>query len=357
MKKQGRAKKIAAITLCVLVLFPIVTMPVATVIIYESIFGFRYETPDWQEFSVEEFSGLQMQRSDFYAENGERLAGYFYTSREQAEYKGILVFAHGMGGGGQNGYMPIFHYFASNGYCVFAYDARGNDNSEGTSVEGLPRGVIDLNSAIDHVQSLEQYRHLPMVLMGHSWGAYSVGSVLSLHPEVKAAVLMAGFNESENQLYHQSSRFLGPVVDILIPPVYWYEQIKFGAEFTDLNAVDGMAATDAQIMIVHSVDDTTVPTEYGYDLFHAAYGENDRFTFVLFEDRGHGYLFCSEEALAYQDSMAETYEKFVAEHGGRDTQELELEFMIRHLDKGRYFALDMELMADILSMYDLACAS
>lgn len=355
MKQQGRAKKIAVIMLCVLIALPIVSMPVATVVIYESIFGFRYETPDWQSFSPEEFEGLQMKRMDFYADNGERLAGYLYTCQAQ-DYKGMLIFAHGMGGGGQNGYMPILHYFASNGYCVFAYDARGNDNSEGTSVEGLPRGVMDLDAAITHVKSLEAYGDLPIVLMGHSWGAYSVGSVLSLHPEIKAAVLMAGFNESENLLYHQSSHILGPVVDILIPPVYWYEQLKFGAHYTDLTAIDGMAATDARIMIVHSADDATVPTEYGYDLFFEAYGGDDRFSFVLYEDRGHGYLFCSEDALAYQQEMEEAYSVYVSEHGGKDTETLESEFMTQYLDKIRYFALDLTLMAQILEMYDLACA-
>lgn len=354
--KNNKKLKIAAIVLCVLLLFPIATMPIATVVIYESIFSSRYETPDWQEFSVEEFAGLQVLRSDFDSPEGEKLAGYLYYTQQDA-YKGVLVFAHGMGGGGQNGYMPIFHYFAANGYKVFAYDACGNDLSEGDSVEGLPRGVMDLDCAIDHVRNLAGCEDLPMVLLGHSWGAYSVGSVLSLHPEVEAAALMAGFNESENLLYYQSSQFLGPMVDILIPPVYLYEQIKFGAEYTDLSVLGGMAATDARIMVIHSADDTTVPTKYGYDLFYETYCQDARFTFVRFENRGHGYLFCSEEALAYQKALQAEYEAYVEANGGKDTDAMEEAFMSQNLDKTRYYALDLELMAQILSMFDQACLS
>ena len=39
--------------------------------------------------------------------------------------KGVVVIAHGLGGGGQNTYMDLADYFTSNGYLVFAYDVTG----------------------------------------------------------------------------------------------------------------------------------------------------------------------------------------------------------------------------------------
>ena len=60
--------------------------------------------------------------------------------------------AHGLGGGGHNSYMDCANYFARHGYYVFAYDATGNDESEGEGVGGLPQGVIDLDYAISFVE-------------------------------------------------------------------------------------------------------------------------------------------------------------------------------------------------------------
>ncbi|WP_370631506.1 serine aminopeptidase domain-containing protein [Peptoniphilus sp. KCTC 25270] len=53
--------------------------------------------------------------------------------------KGIIIIAHGFGGGGHNSYLDCINYFAQNGYYVFAYDATGNDESEGEGVRGFPQ--------------------------------------------------------------------------------------------------------------------------------------------------------------------------------------------------------------------------
>ena len=106
--------------------------------------------------------------------------------------------AHGFGGGGHNSYIDCANYFAHHGYWVFAYDATGNDESEGEGVGGLPQGVIDLDYAITFVEGSGNFPNLPIVLFGHSWGGYIVCSVLSYHPEVKAVIACSGFNSSSN---------------------------------------------------------------------------------------------------------------------------------------------------------------
>ena len=140
-KNTKNKKKIIIITLIsVLLAIPLIVLPITTVIVYESIFGERYETISWMQFSVEDYEGLQMERSDFQSEDV-TLAGYKYSKANQ-EIKGVVIIAHGLGGGGHNTYMPFIDYFTSNGYYVFAYDARGHDNSGGDAVEGLPQGII-----------------------------------------------------------------------------------------------------------------------------------------------------------------------------------------------------------------------
>ena len=352
-KRKQKRKAILISVVAFLLSVPLVILPSVTVIIYEAIFGRRYETPTWMEFSVADFDGLQMERSDFLSD-GVMLAGYKYSKSNQ-EVKGVVILAHGLGGGGHNSYMPLIDFFTSNGYYVFSYDAIGNDNSEGNSVRGLPQGIICLDDAIGHASCIEEYQNLPFVLFGHSWGGFSVGNVLRMHPEIQAAVIVAGFNESEDLLKYQGERVVGKNAPDLMPYLKLYERIKFGKEFTDITAVQGLSNTDAGILIVHSQDDTTVPTEYGYDKFYEVFCDSDRFEFVLYEDRGHGYLFCSEAAEAYREQLESDYRSYVEENGKEDSDEIKAEFMRLHMDKKKAFEPDPVLMEQILEMFDTYC--
>ena len=69
-KKPKNKKKIILISIIsVLLAIPLTILPLTTIIVYESIFGERYETVSWLEFSVEDYEGLQMERSDFRSED------------------------------------------------------------------------------------------------------------------------------------------------------------------------------------------------------------------------------------------------------------------------------------------------
>ena len=235
--------------ICGFLAIPLVLFPVASVVVYEVIFSQRYETPDWLEFSVDEFENLQVERCELSTDYGITLAGYQYE-KPQETYKGVVVVSHGLGGG-HNTYMPMIDQFASNGYCVFAYDATGNDNSTGNSIRGLPQGIKDLETAISYVKEAPRYDGLPIVLFGHSWGAYSVGNVLNFHPDVEAAVIVAGFNESEDMLLHYSEKVMGGLAKATGFYVFLYEKIKFGSVYTDLTAVEGIEKSDAEIFMIH----------------------------------------------------------------------------------------------------------
>ena len=53
--------------------------------------------------------------------------------------------------------MDVADYLSSNGYLVFAYDATGNDESEGDAVNGLPQGIIDLDYAIRFIKESNEF--------------------------------------------------------------------------------------------------------------------------------------------------------------------------------------------------------
>ncbi len=356
--KTGKDKKkvIWVSVIAILLAIPLVVLPLTTVIIYEAVFGQRYETAQWLAFSVEDYQGLQVKNCEIPTERNKSLAGYQYAKANQ-NIKGVVVMAHGLGGGGHNTYMPFIDYFTSHGYYVFAYDATGNDNTVGDAVEGLPQGVKDLDAAICYVENLAIYKDLPVVLFGHSWGAYSAGNVLNLHPEIKAVVMVAGFNESEDLIFYQGKNIVGDMAAIIVPYVSVYEQIKFGPEYTNISAIEGMKNAEAGVLVIHSQDDTTVPAMYGYDKFYEAFSESERFAFVLYEDRGHSYLFYSEAANAYREQLNADYRTYVEASGGEYNEEIKTEFMRQYLDKKKCFEPDPELMQQIMALYDAYCVA
>ena len=333
----------------VLVVILIAALMGGSVLIYEQNFNVRYRTASWLSFEPADFENLLVEQCYFPSNHGQMLAGYRYSKPDQ-EIKGLVVLAHGIGAG-HNPYMVLADYFASNGYYVFAYDCTACDNSGGKSVGGLPQGVIDLDYALRYVKTVPEYAGLDVVLFGHSWGAYSCGSVLKYHPDVKAVVMVAGMNRAEDMLDYQGRALIGDFVDLALPFVKGYEGLKFG-QYASANAMDGFDASNAGVMILHSRDDMTVPACYGYDIFREGYSESDRFRFVWYENRGHSNVYYTPESVQYRSEMNQAYLSYVEEKNAEHSAQIKEEFFGQFLDIRRAYELDMELMQEILTFFD-----
>jgi len=174
MIKRKKVKKIVLMVICAILLLLILAAlilpkPLA-MSVYNDNFGKRFTTYEPLAWSIDDFDGLMRDKYTFASDKGQMLTGYKYYRGEEAP-KGLVVLAHGFGGGGHRSYMNIADYFAGNGYAVFAYDATGNDESEGEAVGSLPQSVVDLDYALRFVKSNSDFAGLPIALWGHSWAA------------------------------------------------------------------------------------------------------------------------------------------------------------------------------------------
>lgn len=360
--KEFIMKKKIKIILIVISAFLVITLiapSVVTVVIYEDNFGKRFQSNESLMYSTDDFDGLNMETVTFTSDKGQKLTGYLY-SVENVEYKGVVVMAHGFGGGGHNSYMDSADFFAHNGFYAFGFDVTGNDNSEGDSVGGLTQGVIDLDYAISYIQDL--LPDMPVVLFGHSWGAYSASTVLKYHPEVKAVVALSGMNSTADLIEIYGKDIAGDCINLLMPYVNTYEFLKFGTKAQD-KATDGFDNSDANVWIIHSKDDTVVPAEYGYDIFYDKYSNNPRFKFTMLEDKGHNYVYCSYEALDYIDSFNSDFLDWAEslDYDYNDSKNTDrfiadkAEYLKTNLDREQWSnLLDTELYEEILVFYNNA---
>ncbi len=351
--KLGK-KKILIIVLCIVAALIIVGDWILTVIVYNLSFGQRFESYEPLMMHVDDFDGLQRTKYEFTSDKGQKLVGYMYSVGE--EQHGIVVMAHGFGGGGHNYYMDCANYFAQNGYLVFAYDATGNDESEGEGVGGLPQGVIDLDKAITFVEESGNFPKLPIALFGHSWGAYSVCNVLTYHPEVKAVIACSGFNSTSDLLEFQGKDIVGAGIYLMLPFAKLHEKIKYG-DFASNTSMNGFSKSDAAVMIVHSADDGVVPMKYGYDIYYEKYKDDPRFKFVRLENAGHNCLTLDDysdefnkefdkwlETLDYDYAADENKERFAKDKAG---------YINKNLDRDRWTgSLNNELFKNFVDFYD-----
>ncbi len=253
--------------------------------IYTGSFNYRCTTSEEHSFDISTFSSLARERHTFSTKQGHTLVGYLYEN-PSVEEKGVIVFAHGLGAGGQTGYMDIFDYFCTRGYYVFAYDATANDESEGEVIGGLPQGFIDLDYAISYAKELPTLANLPFVLMGYSWGGLSVVNALNTHPEVKAVASLAGWNKSMNMIDYRGCQMVGGVAKLLLPFASAYEFFTYGS-YAFSTGMKGFENSDCGVMIVHGENDDTIPITYGYDTYYKKYADDPRFTFKKYADRDH----------------------------------------------------------------------
>ena len=349
--KKSKKKIILGVILCVIVLL-IAGYGLFCVKLYDENFNKRFTTNITMRQYAEDFDGLQQTKYEFPSDKGQMLTGYLYSSKGNPH--GILIIAHGFGGGGHNSYMNAANFFAHNGYLVFAYDATGNDESEGEGVGGIPQGVADLDHAISFVEESGNFPELPIVLFGHSWGGYSVSSVLNWHPEIKAIIAISGCNRSSDVFESGGRDQAGELICTMTPFIRIYERLKY-SDYAVKTAMNGFEASNAAVMIVHSADDNVLDISYGLDLYYNTYKDDPRFTFLRFEDRGHNHIFDDRsyideynaafdqwlQTLDYDYSAAENKEQFIADKAAYTRQNLDREKL-----------LDSELFEQFLNFYD-----
>ncbi len=160
------------------------------------VFGTRCDgDPSLRYFTHEDFDGMRAQPVSFPSDRGQLLRGAVYTCGRDETPVGLVVFAHGMGGGHLS-YMTEIHTFAAAGFAVLAYDNTGTCASDGKKLVGFYQAVRDLRCALAFVRGRQDLSRLPVVLAGHSWGGYAVCQSLAYAGDAVSGVVALSAPES-----------------------------------------------------------------------------------------------------------------------------------------------------------------
>lgn len=292
------------ISFIVLALFFVVLPISVTVVAHNYYFGNRIEhSNSYYDYLYNLDNTFVKEETSFKSNNGQNLAASFYSSSDFVDYKGLIVWVHGMGVNHEN-YLSEIHSLTNVGYVVFSYDNTGVNKSEGDSLIGLSQSVIDLHHASIYLNSLNKYNDIKNILIGHSWGGYAVTSVssLDLPRSYDAIISLAGFNRNINVINDILENHIGVFTKLLIPYLNIYEQFIFG-DASNLNGIDGLKSSNGEVLIIHSADDDVVLFENNYEVFKEEFYEDDRFTFIEYENAGHKLTINYESYIRIHDIM------------------------------------------------------
>lgn len=287
------------IALLIILILCLLLTGVAAIIIGYAGFNKRCEgNENLKYLKAKNFDNLNARPISFISNKGQTLRGFLYSGAKTDKYKALIIFSHGMGAGHLS-YTTEINYFAQKGFLVLAYDNTGTCESDGKKLYGAAQGIIDLKHAVKFAESREELKELPMLLLGHSWGGYSVCNVSAIG-EFKSIKGIAAFspfnsfahviNDTAKQRTKISLRFLIPFINIV-------NFLKFGKTGL-LTSCDTIASNKTPTLIMHGGNDMAVSVSNSPVGLKNRIEANPNAQTVLYESKFHN-VYLAKEAEQY----------------------------------------------------------
>ena len=241
------------------------------------------------------------------------VAGFFYLPQgaEKDSNLSCIIYIHG-GPEGQSdiGFNPIFQYYLSKGYAVFAPNVRGS-RGKGKYFKSLDdvrlreNSVADIAEFTKYIISTGYIDKNKIVVMGTSYGGYMTLACLTLYPDLFAAgVCRVGISNFITFLmntadYRRSVR----------EAEYGSLQYDFGF-LESISPVHKVDRIKKPLLLIHGANDPRVPVSEAEQIYEAIKLRDGIVEFVKFEDEGHG-ISKSENKLEAYNRIADFLDEYV----------------------------------------------
>lgn len=200
--------------------------------------------------------------------NDKNLYGWFLPAGDR---RPALIVMHGWGGNAEM-MLPLAAPLHAAGYSLLLLDARCHGRSDGDSFASLPRFAEDIEAAMVWMSGRPEVDPLAIGLVGHSVGAGAALLVASRQPAVRAVVSLAAF-------VHPAAMMRRWLAAMHIP--FWplgayilsYVQRVIGYRFDDIAPCHTIASVRCPTLIVHGLEDATVPVEEARQIYAARTSE------------------------------------------------------------------------------------
>lgn len=200
--------------------------------------------------------------------NDKNLYGWFLSA---GDGRPAIAVMHGWGGNAEM-MLPLAAPLHAAGYSLLLVDARCHGRSDGDSFASLPRFAEDIEAAIGWLAGRPGIDPLALGVIGHSVGAGAALLAASRQPAIRAVVSLAAFA-------HPAVMMRRWLAGMHIP--FWplgayilaYVQRVIGYRFDDIAPCTTIARLTCPTLIVHGLDDDTVPVAEARQIYAARTSE------------------------------------------------------------------------------------
>lgn len=343
-------RKLNIILICIVTF--IMLFSIGSMIFIKNIYDGSFPRVDKSKFSghlrYSDVHGYERKTVKFDSGNN-TLTGYIYGEENK---KGMVVIAHGLGLGAED-YMAETLNFVDKGWRVFSYDCTGTYESEGKNTVGLPQSVIDLNAVMTYIKSNNTLNNLPIMLYGHSWGAYAVTAILNYNYDIHAVVSISGFNSPMELMNEVLKGEIGALSYVEYPFGWACQTMLFGST-SRVTAVNGINRTDTPIMIIHGDKDKEISYNGASIIAHKGEITNPN---VIYKTRsvknqnGHNDLYKSGAAIEYIKEKNIEYKKLYDRYNGKIPDDIKAKYY-EGVDKFKACELDVDFIDEINSFFE-----
>ena len=282
----------------------------------------------------DDFYRIQKVRTDFdslkdreeisFPCRNETLKGYLY---EVDNPKALLVYAHGVNNQADGNGAQIQDYFVRNGYDLFTIDMTGCGRSSGKGMKTLHESRYCVLNAIKTIKNIDKLKNLPIILMGHSWGAYGVVSATEDIKGITAVVSLSGYNKPNDMMYgfvetnaSSALAFTKPAIDFSLST--YYHGVSFFEAETAIKH-----NPDLPYIVVHGSNDTIVPLK-GYSIYDNVVRDNyHNVTTILLEEMTHGAPWKTLAAVKYMAGVEADLKNLRKEYKNKLPEEVREQYL------------------------------
>lgn len=274
-----------------------------------------------------DFPGLMDEDFSFTSTNLNILRGKIFTTKFTT-FKNPIIFCHGMGGGYLS-YMKEIAYLAFKlNRPVVAFDYTATFSSDGKCLIGFNEPTIDLVNCINYLKNDKRFIDSSFSLIGHSWGAYTVGNYLNFCDDITKAVLLSAPLSYKNAVYEKL-----PITLSFLWPTIKRNEIDLFGDYARYDLLRALKSTKSNVLVVHSSDDKVV----NYKKNFIELKENVNSYNVIFKtvaNKGHNPTY-TEDASKYLQAVFKDAKK---------VKSCDLKKYFSNVDWQRATALDENLM-------------
>ncbi len=229
---------------------------VVALAVHRKIFYRRYDGNKYiHYFTAEDFAGLRADPVCFPSDKGQMLRGAVYSAEGVCPI-GVAVFSHGFGAG-HLAYTTEIDSLARAGFLVLAFDGTGCVSSEGKALGGFDQGAIDLRFALRFAARDARLRNFKRILVGHSWGGFSVMNTLDTDVRIEGAAALCGFVSSAGVIAQNT---MGKCRFAEWACRSWFKlfnRVRFG-KYANFDAVRSLKRTQKPVLLLYGEEDATV---------------------------------------------------------------------------------------------------